>query len=384
MRSAKDEVTPGPRYPIVDCRRVLGTACVLALGLIVLCGTAVARADSVPGDTAAADSAQPAYRVVEAGPVRVAARLAPRKRAKSLTVGDRFTVELEVRRPRGLGVSEPFPEGDEIASGRFAVTDRKSVTRYAGDTTVETHKLEMAAFATGSLALPRFAVTWRGENEVLAARSDSLAVDIASVMPEDMKDIKDLKPQIPFPNLLPLWLMLGVLGLTTLVFFGLRLLRQLRRRRQAEASLPDPWDEALAALERIAGQGWLEQGAVKRHYYAVSEVLKRYLTRRYGFPALDQTTSEMVLAMRRARVDAREEFTGFFRRADMVKYAKLVPPADEMLGAAGAARQLVEKTTPKPAAEDDRQGAKEQGPRGQASKGSSEDRPGTPSSPASP
>jgi hypothetical protein len=172
-------------------------------------------------------------------------------------------------------------------------------------------------------------------------------VKVASTMPKDMKDINDLKPQVQFPNFLPIWIMLGILGAAGLGYAGWRLYRRYRRMKLYGAPLPDPWDEALAALDRVPADDWLASGHFKRYYYTVSEVLKRYLTRRFGFPALDQTTTEIVRAMKAAKIPEREGFGEFFQRADMVKYAKFVPPATEAAAVVSTARELVKATTPK-------------------------------------
>jgi hypothetical protein len=296
-----------------------------------------AGADTVPRDTA------PAYHIVSGGPVSVSARLLPRSK-RELTVGDRFKLELVVKHYRGVKVAEPFtPSLDP-----FMILDRKSVTRYAGDTIVDTHTLTMAAFATGEPRIPPFIVPYPAEGEVRAAASDSIPVKVASVMPKDMKDINDLKPQVQFPNLLPIWIMLGILAAAGLGYAGWYLYRRYRRIKLYGAPLPDPWDEALAALERVPADDWLASGHFKRYYYTVSEVLKRYLTRRFGFPALDQTTTEIMRAMKATKTPEREGFGEFFQRADMVKYAKFVPLATEAAEVIPAARELVHATTPKP------------------------------------
>ncbi len=286
----------------------------------------------------------PGYTLIDTGAVTITARLKPRRTTKPLTVGDQFWVELAVRHHRNIKVSEPFAE----SLGSFVILDRNLVTRYQGDTVVNIYELKLAAFAPGERALPLFLTTYPAEGKILAAHSDSIPVKVASVLPEDMKDINDLKPQIPFPNLLPLWLALGLLAAAVLSFVGIRLFRRWRKRRLEPALLPEPWEEALAALEAIPTNEWLSAGKVKRYYYAVSDVLKRYLTRRYSFPAIDQTTSEMRLAMKRKRIAERADFIGFFQMADMVKYATYVPALPKMEQAAQEARELVNKTTPQP------------------------------------
>jgi hypothetical protein len=321
---------------------------VTALLLLVVVATgqsapdSVASPDSIVRDTVARDTA-PAYRIVAGGPVSVSARLLSRSK-RDLTVGDRFKLELTVRHHRNAKVGEPFtPSLDP-----FMVLDRKSVTRYAGDTIVDIHTLTMAAFATGEVKIPPFIVSYPGDSEVLAAASDSIPLEVASVMPKDMKDINDLKPQIQFPNFLPIWIILGLLAAAGLGYTGWRLYRRYRRIKLYGAPLPDPWDEALAALDKVPVEDWLSSGHFKRYYYTVSEVLKRYLTRRFGFPAIDQTTTEILRSMKAAKTPEREGFGEFFQRADMVKYAKFVPPSTEAAEVVSSARELVKATTPKP------------------------------------
>lgn len=311
--------------------------------------TAVLLAAPVLGaDTTATDSSQkmmPAYRVVTGGPVTVQTRLLGRKSARPLTVGDRFEMELVVKRPRSLRVTQPFFE----EPGDFLVIGQHMVTREQGDTAIDNYHLKMVAFAPGDIKVPPFLVAYQDANGSWAAASESVAVKITSVLPKGLKDINEIKPQVQFPNLVPIWVGLGVVLAAGLAVLGYRLFRRLQKMQEAIMPLPEPWDEALAALGAIPVLDWLDSGHVKRYYYAVSEILKRYLTRRFGFPAIDQTTTEIAHELKRQRVGVRDRFLEFFGRADMVKYAKLVPPRPEMEGVIDYVRELIHATTPQPA-----------------------------------
>ena len=128
---------------------------IVPIAVLLLSPIAFAQVDSTVVDSVAVDSAAaPAFRIVEGGPVSIAAELLPDARAEELTVGDRFKLELTVRRHRDVNVSDPMPE----STGSFAVIDHDSRTMYEGDTIVDVHTLEMAAFATGEMEIPRFLV----------------------------------------------------------------------------------------------------------------------------------------------------------------------------------------------------------------------------------
>lgn len=310
--------------------RTLGVIGVLVA--IVAAQDSLSAPDSSPGQR---------LRIVNDGPVRVSARLMPRR--GRLTVGDQFGVELTVRRLRNYRASQPFlPD-----PGRFVELNRKTVTRYAGDTIIDRHTMKLAAFAPGEIHLPPYVVTWQGDTAVYASVSDSIPIKVESVLPDSMTDINDLKPQVQYPNLVPLFVLLGLAAAGGLVWLGLRLYRRYRRIRLYGAPLPDPWDEALVALGQVPAEEWLGTGQFKRYYYTLSEILKRYLTRRFGFPAIDQTTTEIIRAMKVARIPERDGFGEFFRAADLVKYAKHLPPAAEAAAAIERARELVTLTMPR-------------------------------------
>ncbi len=259
-----------------------------------------------------------------------------------LTVGDRFDVTLVVTSPKLSLVTGPLAD----SMGVFAVGEETRRTAVRSDHVETTYRLSMAGFKPGTYRLPPFTFVVQAGQRTDTLRGDTASVTIASVLPEKMKDIHGLKPAEGFPNLC-LWLIPGPVPLLgALAYAGRRLYRRLRRIQElALAPLP-PWEEALKALEALPWREWLEAGQVKRYYYALSEVLKRYIERRFEFDAAEQTTTEMLASMRLHKTPMRDDVARFFARSDLVKYAKWLPPEEEAQSAIDRVREFVLRTKP--------------------------------------
>ncbi|MGB9742654.1 MAG: hypothetical protein ACPL0F_05860 [bacterium] len=304
------------------------------LGLIFLL-----RGVIPPSDSLVTDTLLPKFKLVADGPVRVSARIV--RAPPVLTLGDRVKLQIQVRHPRELAVSPPVPANPD----ELVVIDQQHRIEYQGDTVVEVYDLTLAVFTIGEQKLAPWLVYYQDQGEACAAGSDSIPLRVKSLISERMQDIHDLKPQVSFPNLVPLWILLGLAGAGLAGFWGWRWWQ--RRRRQAEAlPLLPPWDEALQALDALPVSEWLAQRQIKRLYYTVSEIVKRYLTRRFGFPAVDQTTTEIIRELKRRRIAEGERFATFFLDADLVKYAKYVPV--NPVAVCDDARELVRLTMPQP------------------------------------
>lgn len=268
--------------------------------------------------------------------------LQPKYRNERLTIGDPFEVTVSITHPAGIPVSEPFVD----SLGPFMILDQTSKTVQEKGSVVTTHDIRMAAFTAGDLQLPGFQITHMRGDTVDTVTSNAVPITIQSVMPGDMTDINDLKKAAEFPNFLPLIIAGIVIGCALVAFFVYRTVRTIMRKRTAEIPLLPPWIEALAAIDTIPVKEWLNKGWIKKYYYALSEILKRYIERRFAFNAAEQTTSELINTMKSKQVPFRDEFHRFFQRADLVKYAKLVPPENEVQTAVHTAKDLVNQTTP--------------------------------------
>ena len=137
------------------------------------------------------------------------------------------------------------------------------------------------------------------------------------------------------------------------------MLRWLSRRSKVQDEEPaviavveeplEPADvEALAALGRIREAACWRQGQVKRHYVGTSDVVRRYVERRFGFPALERTTWEIEqhLPALRLEEDAAAGLRYLLQLSDHVKFAKYKGSASDHERVIERAIDFVRKTTP--------------------------------------
>ena len=277
-----------------------------------------------------------------------------------VTVGDPITITLTVEHDAGVEVVLP---ADPAAFGEFEVLEvRRPEERSLGGGRSQVRVIYVvAAFATGSLALPSLDVTYRDASGLSGTvASPPIAIAVESVLPpgETPQDVRDLKPQLTVPGGLPAYVRpaFGAMASLVVLAAGLLLIRSplLRRRATAPAPpLPLPEDVARAELDRIAGLELLGRGEHKTYYQLIGACVRRYLTDRYGFPAFAMSTTELEQQMIERGVGRWQArlVAGLLAECDSVRYAQYVPAPARAEGDLTAAYEIVELTRPRPETE---------------------------------
>ena len=205
----------------------------------------------------------------------------------------------------------------------------------------------------GRLTLPSMVIQ---SGAVAIGRTNPFTIEVQSgINPQDPKADEPVpaRPpvELPFP-----WITVigaGLLALVLLVGGGYLAWRRLRKPVVAEAApipvVPKlPADQiALTALSHLDAQGLVMRGAYKKHYFGVSEILKRYLGDRYQFDALESTSRELLISLQaRGGMDASQfsRVKELLETLDRVKFTDFVPPTANGAEVLQAARGLVEAT----------------------------------------
>ena len=257
-----------------------------------------------------------------------------------LHLNERDLLTDSVPRPAG-----ELPPGVRILSvGRL----RRGADRaFSGEAVV-------ALYRPGRRELPVFGLPWvqivTGHRGVVT--HDPLEIEVASVLPAGHPPLRDIRePEIP-PSMSPLWALLGAATAGAIAWLAAR---GRRRRPVPVASTvippvpppapPDPYAAALARLQAIEAEAWVSHGNAERHYEAVADALRDYLSEAEGIPAPERTTTELLWSLppRLAAEGLRRQVQDVLGDADLVKFARYRPRPEEAAAYTGRARDLLER-----------------------------------------
>jgi hypothetical protein len=207
--------------------------------------------------------------------------------------------------------------------------------------------LIIAFFTTGDYEIGPFIVELIKEDKILESKkTNSIPVTVKSVLREEDKDIKSLKGLMdikgdPWYLLKYVIAALAVLGL--IIFLFLR----IRKRRKAAPPPPKPQMSPLEELEfrlrELAEKKLMETGKLKLHFIELTQVIKYFLHRNYGFNAGDFTTEETLYYLKRDETDGLipDNMRFVFNTADLVKFAKFIPDPPVFAEVNGKIQEMV-------------------------------------------
>lgn len=124
------------------------------------------------------------------------------------------------------------------------------------------------------------------------------------------------------------------------------------RRRPKQAPPPPPprlpWEVAEEELYDLERAGLIASGRFDEHFERVADVIRKYLGGRYGFDGLECTSRETLRMLRAIRPEVAylPQIKSFLQQADLVKFARLTPSADECAEFLERARLIVQRTLP--------------------------------------
>ena len=245
-----------------------------------------------------------------------------------IVVGDSLVLTLDVRAPLGQNITwfnlDTIPHFEFISKGKIDTLDGVDGKKWV-------QQLVITSYDSGYWQIPMMPVTVEGKPYF----SDSLGVQVGYAnadLSQDYKDIKEIE-EVPNTetNYIP-WIIGAVTALALAVIIALF----LRKKKKVEAppvvaiSLT-PYEEALAALEKLKKENLPGKGQVKQYYTALNDILRTFVHRKLKISSAEKTNEELITDLRRVQMDDGyfKELTTALRMTDFVKFARYEPNADD-------------------------------------------------------
>jgi hypothetical protein len=123
-------------------------------------------------------------------------------------------------------------------------------------------------------------------------------------------------------------LLLAMGALATFLTVRYRNNKPIIRRVKVEPKLL-PHQQALKEIEEIKANRTLQANDPKAYYTALTEALRRYMVERFGFDAMEMTSTEIIEHLQHTDSQSISELKELFTTADLVKFAKHAPMMNE-------------------------------------------------------
>ena len=274
----------------------------------------------------------------------------------SIAIGDRFDYVIDVE--KDLVQVVEFPEFED-PKGQIELVESLPVDTLERDGRhLKLRKrYRLAAFDEGHYNLGTAHVLYADKNilDTLSSR-DSIYLKVGTFeidsTSQSIYDVKDLH-NLPFRlGEIRTYLIWGAAALLLLAAAAWGLMRWLRSRGKRIGDLfrpappLPPHVAAIQALEALHNQKLWQNNRHKQYYSGITDILRTYIAARWEIGAMEMTSDEIIAAMQPVELPdkARMDLTAILRVADLVKFAKAAPEAEENEACYLKAYYFVEET----------------------------------------
>lgn len=222
-----------------------------------------------------------------------------------------------------------------------------------------TFGVKFTVFDSGWVDIPAFEVKIKTNNFQTSyyTRPHKLLV---THMPIDLRGgLMDIRPpyQVPFSwkefkehYLFWVFILMGINVLVIGLWFWYTYIRKVKVPEEIVYVGP-PHEIAFQKLDALEQKELWQKGKIKQYYSEVSDIVREYIERRYGVMALEMTTAELQTDLKKKKQLIEEDLvtklSDHFSLADLVKFAKMIPPEYEHERIGKFCRYFVEETREK-------------------------------------
>ena len=264
-----------------------------------------------------------------------------------ILIGEKIilTIKVEDAKPQNA-IAQWINLPDTI--NHFEVVDRGKIDTISVDGIINYQQIiNITSFDSGQWQIPALDVQLASVSQTLS--TSPIIIDVLPVDVSQLKDYHDVKEILEVQDESSRLIIIILIIVTLLAIAIVIWLLRRKKKQTTTSSHPidnrQPLEWALAEINKLQLENLPNQGLVKQFYQRLTDISRQYFYRQLRQSAIHQTTEEWMLTLQDMQVDneTKTAFFQFLRLADIVKFAKYIPPADEHDNSINAATNMMKR-----------------------------------------
>lgn len=270
---------------------------------------------------------------------------------QEITAGDVIEYTITVKSDKNI--KPAFPEKG-LKVDPFELLDYSKTESEEDGMIIRNYVYKISIYETGDFEIPPviFKYVINGKEESRTAEK-AIKIKVKSVLPADANDIKpikapeEFKTPVPYRFLYTVGLIIVLLVVLIVISYFLYRKYFMKKSHKKEGALPllPPEEEAHKSIDELIKLNLLHEGKIKDFYITLSDIVRRYVERRFVIMTFEKTTDEIIHQMRQKDIRYVNNLKVLLSDFDLVKFAKLIPSNAECNGHVLKSRNFIDETT---------------------------------------
>lgn len=256
-----------------------------------------------------------------------------------LLMGQRSTLHLQVQKPvNSIGHFPLFANSDSREYATLLSDTVELSKAYSTDTVSVAdglarinYNVPIQVFDSGTYQLPPFQYVIEGDT-VLSNRLSLSVIPVQAQATDQISGMTDVAEAAPgsWMDKLPDWvlqywwaILASLLVLIALIWGGVRYFKARAKRPKVVKEI-SAYDEAMQALQALKGKQLWQNGDNMGYFIELTDILRRYIARRFGISAPEMTTTQFLqeAGTERSLQPYDAQLRRLLQLADFIKFAK--------------------------------------------------------------
>jgi len=272
----------------------------------------------------------------------------------AIVIGDQIGMDLGINLP--MGFVAVWPSIADTLSENIEVISIGSIDTILEDKQMKLSRhLIITSFDSGYFEVPgmEFGFGMKGDTVLYSSRTASMFLQVYTPEVDTSQAFKEIRGPIAEPytfmEVFP-WVLGGLLVIF-IIALAIWFFVRWKKKKPVFAAKPKPLrpahEVALEKLEELRLAKVWQKGKLKEYHSQLTDVVREYADRRFGFDAIEMTTDEIMQELKQQTVNegALEKIRLAFELSDLVKFAKAQPTALENDLSLSHCVDFVEETT---------------------------------------